>query len=277
MAALMTNTKKRTLRESAYIAGFGLAATLLMACSPDAASAIDLTYFVDPIGYAMKTAIQAVPTELTPHFLDGMADLARSVSEHLSTTILVPARHTIEGTYQSALHWAQEQKDLAFDMGSGAKDVIKGVAHHLAPKSAGDFVEKAVVAVVGLKSFVEGIELLKKGWRTCFGKKKVADSVVQIASPAVTAPEPAKVEEKVVTVHVFHHKGTVFNDDILVGEQTQKLISNIVAPANLDELREEAALGPQGTIEIDGVEYAEIITVNTGPQLTVAVNDNNAP
>ena len=140
----------------------------------------------------------------------GAKALTDAVAADLYASVIAPAADAIGSMSPGISAWVAAQRDAALSIGTTVFDVSKSIISHLSPQSAGEAVEKGIVALAALKSFSEGLEiavnLFRKAGRALSRKPSnpVIAKAAAPAEPAAPAPAPAPV---VIEHHHHYYHG----------------------------------------------------------------------
>lgn len=198
---------RRGGKRGAYVVGAAVAGAVLFAVAPHLAHAAP-DAIASVVSFA-EAVNRAMPSVSPVTILMGAKALTDAVAADLYASVIAPAADAIGSMSPGISAWVAAQRDAALSIGTTVFDVSKSVISHLSPQSAGDAVEKGIVALAALKSFSEGLEiavnLFRKAGRA-LSRKPSNPVIAKAAAPAEpSAPAPAPAPVVIEHHHHYYH------------------------------------------------------------------------
>lgn len=187
-------------------------AAMLTAYSPDVFAQAPINSYMSPTASPLITMMMElngfvtdlykVSSDDVGQFMSGASEMAAGVSYYIQESIIAPA----VGTTNGLSSWAGAQRDAIVSMGVSAIDTVRDVVRHIIPDTAGEAVEKGIIIIAALKSFTEGVSLLKRGMSRLFGKEE----------------NPPKAESQIIHHHHYYNQVPEEKEPVIIDMEVIK-------------------------------------------------------
>lgn len=185
--------------KGASTVGAAVATVVLFYAGPDLTRSLpDLMSHVIDFARAVN---EVIPDSSPVGLLMGAKAFTDSVATEIYQNTVVPAAGFMKSAAPSIGGWAAAQRDSIVSIGDEVVEVARAVMDHLAPKNAGEAVEKGIIALAALKSFSEGLEIAARAFR------RVGRSLMGLPPKRSHEENPEPPSPPVVIEHHHHYHG----------------------------------------------------------------------